>query len=565
MTRLIISIVLAAVVSASCQALQWNIEPVYSGGLSQGDATLLYTGSEAPRIVFSAAGEVRLATRSGYAWLPEKVADCGFWGGWSGAALDTSGAPGVAFLFDGGTSTVLKFASKSTGSWTSENVTTVASWLLDHVSLVFDSTNTAWIAFCDGSTVKAARRLGPNNWSVSNVSTSGDVTGPVIAIGPGDVPHISFADSANRALKLARRMPDGSWSVETVDGSLVSPWYTSVAFRPDGSPAVAYFGDASEGLVKLKLAVKSGGVWQKEPIVTLPGDSAQHCSLAFAPDGAPWIAYFDGSASSLACAWKTSSGWVSETVDPSNMSGYRPSIRLDAGGNPAIGYVDSLAGNVGFAAATLPRTVDEVKRLPDGVIVRCEGLVASTEYSVDRRDFTDRHYLQRPDRSMGIMVFYGGMPDDVTCGTEAAVIGVTGTVAGERAIVSPVIVPESFLALPSPVGMNNRSIGGGGFAYSPSPVPTGQKGINGAVGLNNMGLLVTTAGNVVEVDSSVPPKWFKLDDGSAVRVKCILPAGTPAPSGFVTVTGISSCELDASSNLLRLVRVRQPSDIEQVP
>jgi len=58
------------------------------------------------------------------------------------------------------------------------------------------------------------------------------------------------------------------------------------------------------------------------------------------------------------------------------------------------------------------------------------------------------------------------------------------------------------------------------------------------------------------------PTWFKIDDGSGLNVKCVVPSGVTINQGwtYVGVTGISSCE-KAGSNLYRLIRVRTQDDI----
>lgn len=104
---------------------------------------------------------------------------------------------------------------------------------------------------------------------------------------------------------------------------------------------------------------------------------------------------------------------------------------------------------------------------------------------------------------------------------------------------------------PSPVAMNNKTLGGGQLNdYTP--------GVEGGTGLNNIGLLVKTYGNVTYFDDT--NKFFYIDDGSAlkdgtkkldgtavvgVRVsyKDILPGvlfTRPAEGIWVAVTGISS-------------------------
>ena len=80
--------------------------------------------------------------------------------------------------------------------------------------------------------------------------------------------------------------------------------------------------------------------------------------------------------------------------------------------------------------------------------------------------------------------------------------------------------------------------------------------------MNNMGLLVRTWGRIVERDSNSPMAWFKIDDGSGVNAKCVVPSGVIVDPNWacVRVTGISSCE-NVGGGLHRLLRVRVQGDI----
>ena len=150
----------------------------------------------------------------------------------------------------------------------------------------------------------------------------------------------------------------------------------------------------------------------------------------------------------------------------------------------------------------------------------------------------------------------GDTPDPLERDTYITVTGITGHVNGEMAIVSPTISPGQSTSASKPLGMTNKALGGGPFAYSAGPPVIGQQGMNGAFGLSNIGLLVRVWGSVVEVDPSTPKKWFKIDDGSGRRVKCVLPANANPPSGIVTLTGISSCEDIGSGKLGPVLRLR---------
>ena len=87
----------------------------------------------------------------------------------------------------------------------------------------------------------------------------------------------------------------------------------------------------------------------------------------------------------------------------------------------------------------------------------------------------------------------------------------------------------------SPVGMNNMVLGGGNWQVVGT---CGQYGVAETIGMNNIGLLVTTWGRFQKVNSTT----FTLDDGSGLLVKCTVPSGTFLDSEwqYVSVTGISS-------------------------
>lgn len=126
-----------------------------------------------------------------------------------------------------------------------------------------------------------------------------------------------------------------------------------------------------------------------------------------------------------------------------------------------------------------------------------------------------------------------------------AAYGVATLPSGERVIDRAVVTLADPVDVPAPMGLTNRDLGG--------------------AGLSNIGLLVKVWGRVVEIQSTEPPAlptWFRVDDGSGVLVKCLVPSGVAIDPEWehVTVTGISSCET-VEGNLTRLLRVRTQSDI----
>lgn len=142
------------------------------------------------------------------------------------------------------------------------------------------------------------------------------------------------------------------------------------------------------------------------------------------------------------------------------------------------------------------------------------------------------------------------------------VVGILRTNSdGERYIKPSGISDEGSGSIRS-LGMPNRSVGGGDWRYQPGEswpqTLSGQKGIAGSSGLNNIGLLVTTWGKFAKTSDTT----FTLDDGSGVMLRCVfaeqdMPEPTPT---YAVVTGISSCE-KVGEELRRLLRVREQADI----
>ncbi|MDO8588100.1 MAG: hypothetical protein Q7T82_13825, partial [Armatimonadota bacterium] len=164
-------------------------------------------------------------------------------------------------------------------------------------------------------------------------------------------------------------------------------------------------------------------------------------------------------------------------------------------------------------------------------------------------------YVEHQDRFSGLRVNTGDSRD---LGARISVEGVLATAAnGELEIAQATtgLLPSGDPL--TPVALSNGVLGGGPFGL--------QDGITGASGLNNIGLLVITWGHVTEIESVTPPAlptWFKIDDGSGVSVKCLVPSTVTIDPGwqYVAVTGISSCE-KIGADLHRLLRVRSQSDI----
>lgn len=186
------------------------------------------------------------------------------------------------------------------------------------------------------------------------------------------------------------------------------------------------------------------------------------------------------------------------------------------------------------------------------------GTIGDAKLTVDKRpvtingivtaSFEDSFYVETEDRTMGIRVEPGcGVLQD----SRVTVEGRMGTTPdSERVVYGTIVGGNGTLAL-APLGLTNKQLGGGDWMYDAID-GTGQRGVYGGVGLNNIGLLVRVCGKPTLISDSD----FLLDDGSG-PVLCRLPSGVEFDKGwgFVVVTGISSCYYDGM-NVRSLLRVR---------
>ncbi len=200
--------------------------------------------------------------------------------------------------------------------------------------------------------------------------------------------------------------------------------------------------------------------------------------------------------------------------------------------------------------------VGQAKAIPQGLDVKLKNKIVTAA-------FGGLCYIEEPNRSSAMRVVW---PITVAVGD---VIDVTGRLtldAGELAAQasSLSVVAHNATLVPKPMGLSNHTVGGGDYQCA---TDQGQQGVIDGVGLNNVGLLVTTFGMVTYGNSSA----FYIDDGSALNdgsghigVK-VFASGLIIPlGGFVKATGISMCETNAQNKLVRLLRVRTQDDIKMI-
>jgi hypothetical protein len=196
-----------------------------------------------------------------------------------------------------------------------------------------------------------------------------------------------------------------------------------------------------------------------------------------------------------------------------------------------------------------PPAIADVKKRPDGESVVLLGKVVTAS-------FGSYFYIEEPAGFCGIKVTSTVAP---AIGTKVNVSGKMNTLNGERQINATAVTTDGSLAVPDPVGLTNRALGGEGVGYI---------GAKKGVGLSNVGLLVTCWGRVTTIVGSF---YLYIDDGSGIvdgygytglRVDIYgLTGYTPPEVGsYVRVTGIS-CTSTISGKIQRRLKARCATDI----
>lgn len=217
---------------------------------------------------------------------------------------------------------------------------------------------------------------------------------------------------------------------------------------------------------------------------------------------------------------------------------------------------DGLSDGLEVAASTSPInradplvvTASSAKSQKDGTKVGCPALVSTIVLD------ENVGYAQEWDRSAGIRLEGAALSESMLI----EVIGTVATTTGGELYLSGCVFRAKELAEAGPLGMSNRSIGGGACGR--------QQGIAGASGLSNIGLLVRTCGRITRTDID----YYYVDDGAGlwdgtytsgernigIKVRC--DPGAYVEGDYIVVTGVSSC-WRTDAGIVRQIHVRPPT------
>lgn len=152
---------------------------------------------------------------------------------------------------------------------------------------------------------------------------------------------------------------------------------------------------------------------------------------------------------------------------------------------------------------------------------------------------SDFFYIEEDDRTCGIRV--AKTSHGLAVGDRVNITGTVTTSNSNERLIAAAAATRTGNGIIAPLFMLNRSIGGENWHYDLA-TGTGQRGISGAAGPSNIGLLVKVQGKVMQgAPGDTEP--MHIDDGSGAHVAVELPLGVVSPGygASVSVTGVSSC------------------------
>jgi|GEM_PF-2727476 len=205
------------------------------------------------------------------------------------------------------------------------------------------------------------------------------------------------------------------------------------------------------------------------------------------------------SPSTLVVSWKSAGLNINATESGLSLSPgsvyYWYVKAIDCAGNES-----PVAASDGIAVVgSANLTVDAAKSLPDGATV---GLGAKVVTAVTDTGF----YIQDGPPWTGIRVDCIAPPVGLAIGSVVDVAGTLSTSSDGEKLIYGIAQLEGTTAIPHSVGISNRAIGGAGLLYNPI-TGAGQQGVEGAFGLNNVGMLVRVWGRVTGSLPGVIRSW----------------------------------------------------------
>ncbi|WP_053784363.1 S-layer homology domain-containing protein [Paenibacillus xylanivorans] len=169
---------------------------------------------------------------------------------------------------------------------------------LEMSKLIFDANGIPYFAFIDSDNRKATvMKFTGNQWEIVGAAefTPGQVSYPSLAFGPDNVPYIAFQDEANSYKATVMKLNGSQWEVVGSAGfSSGASYNLSLDFDPQGVPYTAFRNIVNHSMEPQGVMMKlDGNQWTMVGGKPYSAGQMDESSLAFGPNGMPYVAYAD--------------------------------------------------------------------------------------------------------------------------------------------------------------------------------------------------------------------------------------------------------------------------------
>ncbi len=238
------------------------------------------------------------------------------------------------------------------GQWAGVGSAGFSPGQVGYVSLAFAPDGTPYIAFNDDANNQGAtvEKFNGTAWVVVGSAdfSAGSAEGETLAFAPDGTPYVAYQDDANNQGTTVQKFNGTAWVVVgTPNLSMGASRFESLAFSPDGTLYVAY-ADYSNNSASGNATVQAfnGSAWNVvgSPAFSAAGTSFE--SLAFSPDGTPYVSYDDDAHSDAITVQKYTGSWsVVGTAGFSAGTASYSSLTFSLDGTPYVAYQDYANGD----------------------------------------------------------------------------------------------------------------------------------------------------------------------------------------------------------------------------
>jgi sugar lactone lactonase YvrE len=200
------------------------------------------------------------------------------------------------------TVTTAAAAALSSGAWAAVGSAGFSAGEAVYTSLAFSPNGTPYVAYedyshTDRATVMEYNGTGTSGWvPVGSAGFSANTAQyESLAFSPNGTPYVAYRDAGNGSKATVMEYNGGSWvTVGSAGFSANTATQESLAFSPNGTPYVAYddFGHSNKATVMEYSGTGTSG-WVPVGSAGFSAGTAGYESLAFSPNGTPYVAYDD--------------------------------------------------------------------------------------------------------------------------------------------------------------------------------------------------------------------------------------------------------------------------------